>query len=169
MRTSAWVPALGAAVLVAAFGGFASAADEKLFLEEIQTAQGLLKISQSEDKGTTIFKITVGGKLVVEEREYESVYVDAAQPPSPKASLVLLGLGTGGTGCPGYFKVVEVPAAGEVKVSEKFGNCSDLFTARWQNNAWRIDIPGVGGAAAQSWLYREGKLAPAGAAPAKKK
>lgn len=134
------------------------AREEPLGLEEIKTAQGLLEISAVESpEGRKTFKLLLAGKLVAEERGLYSVSIAAAHPrDNPR--MVLLLLGSGGTGCPAQFKVLEVMPRGEARLSEKFGNCSDLFDARWQGGAWHIDIPRIGGAAAQSWLYRDVSL-----------
>jgi len=134
------------------------AREDPLGLEEIKTAHGLLEISVVESsEGRKTFKLLLAGKLVAEERGLYSVSIAAAHPrDNPR--MVLLLLGSGGTGCPAQFKVLEVMPGGEARLSEKFGNCSDLFDTKWQDSAWRIDIPKIGGAAAQSWLYRDIKL-----------
>jgi hypothetical protein len=154
------VIALLAPLLAAACAGpGASARDEGMMARQVDTAQGQLKVTrQSAPDGSKTFTISLGSKVIAEEREFDSVYVEAVHPRDKPPALVLLGLGTGGSGCPGYFKIVDLTAGGGARITEKFGNCSDLFSAKVDNGAWRIDIPKFGGASAQSWLYRDGTL-----------
>jgi hypothetical protein len=130
-----------------------------MMARQVETAQGQLKITrQSAPDGSKTFTISLGSKVIAEEREFDSVYIEAVYPRDEEPALVLLGLGTGGSGCPGYFKVVELTAGGGARITEKFGNCSDLFSTSGEDGGWRIDLPKFGGAPAQSWVYREGRL-----------
>jgi hypothetical protein len=153
------VTLLAPLLLAACSGPGVSALDEGMLARQVTTSRGPLKITrQSAPDGGKIFKITLGSKLIAEEREFDSVYIEAVHPRDKEPALVLLGLGTGGSGCPGYFKIVELTPDGAARITERFGNCSDLFDTKWQDGGWRIDIPRIGGAEAQSWLYRDGKL-----------
>ena len=153
------VTLLAPLMLAACSGPGASALDEGMLARQVTTAQGPLKITrQPGPDGGKIFQITLGSKVIAEEREFSSVYIEAVHPRDKEPALVLLGLGTGGSGCPGYFKIVELTAASGPRITDKFGNCSDVFSTSWENGGWRVDIPKIGGAEAQSWLYRDGTL-----------
>jgi hypothetical protein len=82
----------------------------------------------------------------------------AREPKEEAARLLPIELGTGGSGCPAFHRVLDVKSTGEVTASAPFGNCSPLARARWEGGAWIVDLPRIGGAAAESWTYSGGAL-----------
>jgi hypothetical protein len=152
-------PAAPVAAETAAAGG-------GLYLTEAPTARGILEpVRVERAPGTTCVELRLDGKPVGEDCEAASAHVQAVHPAGGEARLALIGLGTGGNACPEFYRVVEVPADGAVRVSERFGNCAELASTTWTDAGWRIEIPAYEGgsflhprAPGQSWLYRDGAL-----------
>ncbi len=140
-----------------------------LYLGEATTARGSLEpVKVEKAPGRACIELRLAGQAVGEDCESESAFVQAVHPPDGPARLVLVGLAPGGNTCPEFYRVVEVPLDGPVRVSDRFGNCSELTSAAWTDEGWRIEIPAYPGGsfvhprgAGQSWLYRDGTLVPA--------
>jgi len=135
---------------------------EKRSQAEVPTIAGSLQVCRVdyEDGGHTN-QVSLAGRPLFEEAEDESVSIAAAHPEKGPARVVLLQLNTGGSGCPSFYQVVEVKDDGAAVRSPRFGNCSPLARSSYVGAVLRIDIPKIGGAAAQSWSYSDGKLAKA--------
>jgi hypothetical protein len=98
--------------------------------------------------------------VIAELTRNNSVFIEDAYPDATKAKLILLGLGTGGSGCPGFFRVLEIKPDGKTILTDKFGTCSDLFETTYRDGAWEIAIPPLTGdpRLRERWQYRDGTL-----------
>lgn len=130
---------------------------------EIGTVAGILEISDKEELPPPVFSIhrlLLQGKEIVRLTGDNSVYIRDAYPNAEKARLLLLELGTGGSGCPAFFRILEIKADNSTLLTDKFGTCSDLFETAYRNGTWEIAIPQYHGDAKkpERWQYRDGKL-----------
>ncbi|MFL5359088.1 hypothetical protein [Archangium sp.] len=139
---------------------------EKRSQAEVATVRGTLEVYRLdfEDGGHTN-QLSLAGKVLFEEPAYESLSITASYPEPGPARVVLLELSSGGTGCPSFYKVIELKDDGSAVRSKKFGNCSPLAQPSFTDGALLINIPKIGGAAAQSWRYQNGKLSKAAPPP----
>lgn len=141
-------------LLASLVGGLAAGDAEVRPVGEVETVAGTLRIS----RGARPHRITLAGRTVLEDRESGTVAIVAREPEEGPVRLLLLELGTGGSGCPAFHRVLDVSAAGHVAASPAFGNCSPLARARREGEAWIVELPRFGGAAAESWSYSSGAL-----------
>lgn len=123
--------------------------------DEVETVGGTLQVARVARR----YRLTLAGRTVLEDRESGTVAIVAREPKDGPARLLLLELGTGGSGCPAFHRVLDVTGAGQVTASPPFGNCSPLARTRREGDAWIVDLPAIGGAAAESWAYENGALA----------
>jgi hypothetical protein len=152
-----WVVALAAA---AQAKDLRTVADKDLE-EKVTTIRGTLELYRLEfEDGDHAYQIALDGKALYEEKEYHIVAIAGSYPETGPARVVLLELTTGGSGCPMLYKVVEVKDDGSAVRSKQFGNCAMARTS-FTDGVLRIDIPKIGGAAAESWRYQNGKLSKA--------
>jgi hypothetical protein len=143
-----------ALALLAVLVGLAAGDADVRVADEVETVGGTLRVARE----SRLHRVTLGGRTVLEDRESGTVAIVAREPKEGPARLLLLELGTGGSGCPAFHRVLDVTAAGQVTASASFGNCSPLARARWEGGAWIVDLPRFGGAAAESWTYADGAL-----------
>lgn len=125
---------------------------------EVRTHRGTVEIVRDETPAGTVFRVRHEGKPILDATEYDSVAFHLTYPEPPAARLVLLSLITGRNNCPNLYALIEMPERGEPRLTQEFGNCSPFATVRWLGHGLRIDIPRIGRAAAQSWVYAAGKL-----------
>jgi len=142
------------ALLAVLVGGLAAGDPELRPAGEVETVGGTLRIA----RGARLHRVTLAGRTVLEDRESGTVAIVAREPKEGAARLLLLELGTGGSGCPAFHRVLDVTGAGQVTASAPFGNCSPLARVRSEGGAWIVDLPRFGGAAAESWTYEGGAL-----------
>lgn len=139
---------------------------EKNLEETVATVGGSLELYRVEfDDGARAFQFVLKGKEVHQETKYDVVSIAFRHPSEGPARVMLLELTTGGSGCPMLYRVLEVKDNGSIVRSKEFGNCAMAKTSV-TNGALLIDLPKIGGAAAQSWRYQNGKLSKAPAKPA---
>jgi hypothetical protein len=144
-----------ALALVAILAGGLAGGDAKVRVaDEVDTVGGTLRVSREARR----HRVTLRGRTVLEDRESGTVAIVGREPKEGAARLILLELGTGGSGCPAFHRVLDVSGAGQVTASAPFGNCSPLARARWEGGDWIVDLPRFGGAAAESWTYSGGAL-----------
>ncbi|MEK6698487.1 MAG: hypothetical protein AABZ10_05515 [Nitrospirota bacterium] len=129
---------------------------------QVHTVQGTLTISRvvvdgAGGKNTA----TLNGKIILEDSVHTALFIAAAYPDRDAARLILLEMDAGENACPVSYKVLEIKPDGGTNITREIGNCNDLASARYENNAWRIDIPKNGGASSDAWLYSDGKVAEA--------
>ena len=126
---------------------------------KVVTTHGKLEIQRVEsDEFASAYQLKLNGKVVGAETGNSIVAIAASYPEKEPARLVLLELGSGGSGCPAFFKVLEIKADGSTVRSKEFGNCSPMARPSFSKGVLRIDIPKIGGAPAQAWRYQDGKL-----------
>jgi hypothetical protein len=143
------------ALSMALVGGLAGGDVSVRVADEAETVGGTLQVLRVARR----HRVTLAGRTVLEDRESGTVAIVARDPKDGPARLLLLELGTGGSGCPAFHRVLEVTGAGRVTASEPFGNCSPLARAHAEGDAWIVDLPAIGGAPAESWSYSGGALA----------
>lgn len=130
-------------------------ASKRLTLEQVKTSHGLLRIFRSQSEtGVPLYRIVLGKKVILEEKDYFSVFIVAAYPSKADAKLVLLELGEGGSGCAAFYKIIEIKTDGTSNITDEFGNCSDLVSTSYRNGILRVDIEWNN----DSWIYKNGKL-----------
>lgn len=71
---------------------------------------------------------------------------------SPGHDIVLVFLSSGGTACPGLYRLVDTGAR-PPRVTEEFGTCSDIPTIRWQGDAVFLSFPSMSGDRPSAWSY----------------
>ena len=126
---------------------------------ELLTIHGKLEIQRVDSRQNMYeHQLILDGKSAGVETEYGMVSIAASYPEAGPARLVLLELDSGGSGCPAFFKVLEIKDNGSTTRSKEFGNCSPLAHPSFTDGVLRIDIPKIGGAKAESWRYQNGKL-----------
>jgi hypothetical protein len=133
---------------------------------EVTTIRGKLEI-QGIVSGPSMgqHQLTLDGKVTSVETEYGSVSIAASYPENAPARIVLLELSTGGSGCPSFYKVLEVKDDGSTVRSKEFGNCSPMARPSFVEGVLRVDIPKIGGAKAEAWHYKDGKLSKVSSSP----
>ena len=90
-------------------------------------------------------------------------------PAAPLGSIALLKLVSGGSGCPAYFRVVELTSDGASFITEEFGTCAEWPEAVWfdAGGAMRMRFfdyakasdrsePGFREEPPTTWIYRTG-------------
>lgn len=126
-------------------------------VETAETVGGQLTIVKEDELQ---FKVYLNGKPIIEEKGFLRLSLRAKFPESGRARIVLLELDTGGTGCPAYFRIIELDNRGLASNSDQFGNCSDEPTIQFDGKALLMGFSPFGHAARAVWSYRDGKLAP---------
>lgn len=128
-------------------------------LQRVVTDQGVLQIVKTDgDRGETIITVTLGDKVLTEEREYFTAGFEGFFPDKASTKYIFLELDSGGSGCPLFYKIIDISELGNPRITEKFGNCSRASKVDFRNNTLRIDAPIWNGPGEESWLYRQGKL-----------
>ena len=130
--------------------------------EKLGTVAGPFEIGKKEELPPPDFskhKLLLSGKVIAELRD-EFVDIEDAYPDATKAKLILLGLGTGGSGCPGFFRVLEIKPDGNTILTDKFGTCSDVFKTAYRDGTWDISVAAFTEQRGEweHWQYRDGKL-----------
>jgi len=153
-------------ILVLVFAPAAQAKDLRTVVDKrlegtVPTVHGTLELYRLEfEDGDRTYQIALDGKARYEENEYHIVEIAASYPEKEPARVMLLELVTGGSGCPMLYKVLEVKDDGSTVRTKEFGNCA-MAHPSFTDGVLRIDIPKIGGAAAESWRYQNGKLSKA--------
>lgn len=156
------------AIWVVAFAASASAQTKdpravqaRSLEEKVATIRGALELYRLDlEDGGHKYQLALEGKPLYEERGHHTVSINASYPEGGPARVVLLELGSGGTGCPAFFKVVEVKDDGSTVRSKQFGTCSPMAQSSFKDGVLHITIPKAGGGT-ESWRYQKGKLSKA--------
>jgi len=148
---------------------------KEVLFGEVNTIRGKLQVLQRfsvAGEGDSQ-RILLDGQQIVRQVGYLSIEIDAVYPSQSAARLILLALNTGGTGCPSYYKVLEIHEDGQITLTEEFGNCWErAMTLKhpvyklqenpiYKDGAWRIGLPATVGAAKGKidwYVYRDGKV-----------
>jgi hypothetical protein len=88
-----------------------------------RTRYGSVEVKQSAGDNTK-FQITFKGRKI-HEYEGEGVEIKNAFQVGDK-DLLVLGVNSGGSGCPSQYVIIEVSGPNSYVVSDEFGSCSDL-------------------------------------------
>lgn len=125
--------------------------------------------------------IQVGDRTLLVDSSYVSVEVygwwqrpemmvpEGRTPAAPLGSIALLRVMSGGSGCPAYFRVVELLDDGRSVITEEFGTCTEWPDAVWfdAGGAMRMRFvdfpspavrsePGFREDPPTTWVYRTG-------------
>jgi hypothetical protein len=141
---------------------------------EAQTIRGQLQVLQkfgTHGEGNRS-RIMLNDHEIARQVGYSSVRIDAIYPDRNAVRLILLALNTGGTGCPAFYKVLEIHEDGKFTLTEEFGTCWERRATKhpiyklkqnpvYENGTWRIGLPAaVGGKQGKlDWYaYRDGNV-----------
>lgn len=129
---------------------------------QVLTAHGPFEVHRLQfDEGRDSFQLVLNGKVIGTETRYEAVSLSIRLPDKGPARFVLLELTTGGSGCLAFFKLIEIADDGRAIQSKEFGNCGNRARMSFTRGELRVDVLKAGGAPAQSWRYKDGRLSKA--------
>lgn len=102
-------------------------------IEGVETPSGYAQVVGTTQTGGE--KLLVGDTVVIANEVYPYVWIEAQV-----GSLLLVGMGTGGTACAAEWVWVHT-TAGDVRTSEQFGTCSDLAEVTWDQETVSVSMP----------------------------
>ncbi len=76
----------------------------------------------------------------------------------PDEDVVLVMLGSGGSGCPAFWTFLSVKPDGKTRASKQFGNCNDQANVTQTGNRVKVHIPRSGGNPPQNVIYEGGNI-----------
>lgn len=126
------------------------------FLEKVNTPFGLLEIVKEKDAEYT-FDIVLAGKQVDQITEPSASFY-AVYPSVRATRIALIGLDSGGFGCPLMYRIVEIKSKNTVVVTDQFGNCNAVDKISYKDGIWYFRIPRPGRNPPQFWIYSKGKV-----------
>lgn len=140
--------------------------------QRLGTVQGERALAEIKSQGSSLpdgVNITLNGVAIGADTENSFYGFEAAYPDASRARLVLLEMATGGSGCPAFYRVIDIPVEGRPMVSESFGSCFEFAAPSrcglvrenpvYRDGAWHI---GIGSVAVTGmvdwWVYRDGAV-----------
>ncbi len=120
------------------------------------------RLELMEKAGSTGWTIRLAGKPIFETSEYAFVSIHSALSGLPKADRILIRLSTGGTACPGVFRLVDLADGGVMtrlsgllgqakQLSDQFGSCDDAPVTLHEATRILFDFRADGGI--ERWSY----------------
>jgi len=144
------------AIFAISFNAFADNA-QVVTDDEVVTVGGPLKLMRESKPIPDSRYWDVSYKLMFNDKVIQGPTTSnydilSSYPSQFDAKYVVFFLPTGGSGCPGFFKIIEIGTEGIKNITEEFGNCSDLATTEYKNDTVTVSI------GADRWSYSNGKL-----------
>jgi hypothetical protein len=159
MKRPSIISAYLALVLAAAF--YAPVFAQNQGSDLVMTVAGQMTLIDgysSEDGGLTLL---VAGKPILKDRSLALASVLKTVPEQGAARIVVLGVSTGGNGCPLMLRIIDLGIR-PVYVSPTFGTCyDDVAVSVQKGGRLRITQPNPGDEESEGssvWLYHKGVL-----------
>ncbi|MDH5731933.1 MAG: hypothetical protein OEZ58_23360 [Gammaproteobacteria bacterium] len=130
-------------------------------VDSFRTDQGIVtkkQIGEPEDYGNSSIQILLDKEIIFEEKEHPFVYLHGFFTLNV-STLIVVSLTDGGNACPAFYKIIDVKKKNDIVVTEKFGTCSDLISAKLKNNRLQITMPAMHqDNPSGNWEYYQRKL-----------
>jgi hypothetical protein len=101
---------------------------------------------------TTLDDIPVGKTMT---EAYVSTYRNVLVADRT-VQFIVLALGSGGSGCPRVFRVLQIWADGRTALTDEFGNCSETPTIKKGVHSITAIFRPIGGASKEKWVIADG-------------
>ena len=127
--------------------------------EPLATLAGpLTLLSREAERAEDGVVVLLNGKPILKDEMMLHSTVAGRFPQDAPARVIVLGMGTGGSGCPLMLRLVDVGRK-PVYVSRSFGTCYDEVTVtQSRNGTVVIEQPNIAGRGVSRWRYRNGAL-----------
>lgn len=132
-------------------------AEIKVTEDHVGTVAGRLSVGEKISNDVSIKTLALDERVIYENEEAYFLSIEKAFSGLDK-TVVLVTVGSGGSGCPVQYRFVLVRKNGTVEVTDEFGTCSDLPAVSINQGEINVSLPDMGGRGNEVWKFAGDKL-----------